>query len=97
MKYRRLTCADAELALGMNKTFREGFITPEGAEAFLRDRRNWLFAAVEGEQVLAFAYGYAMQRLDGAQMLYIHEVGVADAYQRRGLGMQLMKSLKAAC
>ena len=97
MKLRKLKLEDVQLALGMNETFREGFITPEGAAAFLSEEKNWLFAAVDAGRIIAFAYGYEMQRLDDGRMLYIHEVAVAEDKQRRGVGTQLMEALKAAC
>lgn len=97
MKYRRLTADDAAMVLGMNTTFREGFITETGAENFLTDPDNWIFAAVEEERIIAFAYGYQLKRLDGGSMLYIHEVGVEDARQRQGIGTQLMMELKRSC
>ena len=97
MKLRKLKIEDMQLVLGMNETFREGFITLEGAAAFLSEEKNWLFAAVEEDKIIAFAYGYAMQRLDGRGMIYIHEVAVAENCQRRGVGTQLMEALKAAC
>ena len=97
MKLRRLGTPDLELVLEMNQTFRERFIEPAGAAAFLKDEDNWLYAAVEKDRVIAFAYGYMLKRLDAKRMLYIHEVGVAEAYQRQGVGTRLMESLKEAC
>ena len=97
MTYRLLAADDQALVLGMNTTFREGFISEKGAGDFLADPDNWLFAAVEEERIVAFAYGYALHRLDGGTMLYIHEVGVEDARQRQGIGTRLMEELKKTC
>ncbi|MBQ8202162.1 MAG: GNAT family N-acetyltransferase [Clostridia bacterium] len=94
--FRRLTSRDLPLVLHMNDDFRPGFITPDGAARFLADKHNWLFAALQGDEISAFAYGYALDRLDGRRMLYIHEVGVHRGCQRQGIGTSLMESLKAA-
>ena len=96
IEYRKLTLSDLSMVVKMNTDFREGFIRPENVKAFLADERNWLFAAVADKQVIGFAYGYELPRLDrDAPMLYIHEVGVLDVYQRQGIGFALMTALKA--
>jgi ribosomal protein S18 acetylase RimI-like enzyme len=85
-------------ALEMNKSFREGFIVNKNAESFLKDESDWLYAAVADDTVLGFAYGYELKRLnDSGNMLYIHEVGVMEAYQRRGIGYTLLNKLKEEC
>lgn len=94
IEYRRLTPSDIPLALGMNADFRAGLVDRAVVEKFLNDERNWLFAAIHADNVVGFAYGYRMARMDGAaDMLYIHEVGVADAVQRRGVGTAMMRAL----
>lgn len=95
--FRKLTSDDFSLALAMNAMFREGFFTPDGAAAFLRDDRNWLFAALRDNAVIGFAYGYELLRPDSSKMLYIHEVGIAEPFQRQGVGTALIAALKMAC
>lgn len=96
--YRRLTPADLEAALQMKRDFRPELMSEEGAAAFLSDGdRCWLFAGLLEGRVIAFAYGYALPRLDGRRMLYIHEVGVQEAYQHQGYGTALLTALKDAC
>lgn len=98
MTYRRLTANDIELVLAMNMSFREGLVSREAALAFLCDVRNWLYAAVDGNIAVGFAYGYALPRLDGrGDMLYIHEVGVAEARQSRGIGTAMLSALLDEC
>ena len=95
--FRRMTANDLASVLEMNHTFRPDFITEAGACAFLTDHRNWLWAGITEERIIAFAYGYALDRLDGRRMLYLHEVGVADSLQRQGIGTSMLQTLKAAC
>lgn len=95
---RRLSTRDADLVMGMNENFRPGFVERDAVLRFLNGPDNWLFAAVMEKTVIGFAYGYALSRLDGGgKMLYLHEVGVMEACQRRGVGTRLLRELKQAC
>lgn len=95
---RKLNPEDLDLALTMNRNFREGFLCRESARRFLENPLNWLFAAIKDETIIGFAYGYELNRLDDkGNMLYINEVGVAEPYQRQGVGYRLMTELKALC
>ena len=95
--FRRMTANDLAAVLEMNHTFRPDFITEAVACAFLTDHRNWLWAGITEERIIAFAYGYALDRLDGRRMLYLHEVGVAEAYHRQGIGTAMLQALKDEC
>ena len=98
MEYRKLALDDLPMALQMNRDFREGFAEEESLRAFLSAPDCWLFAAVQENRIIGFAYGYALQRLNTQRkMLYIHEVGVLDDCQRQGIGTRLMKELLKAC
>lgn len=95
---RRLTEDDLDLILSMNHTFRKGFAEPAAARAFLQNPSNWFWAAIRGKTVVGFAYGYVQQRLGISRpVLYLNEVGVAEAMQRQGIGFAMMAALKAAC
>ena len=86
------------MVLEMNQHFRHGFVSQSGAEAFLAKPENLLFAAVFENEVIGFAFGYRLNRLDGGRtMLYIHELGVQEAYQRQGNGLQMLRALKQWC
>ncbi len=98
IEYRKLTSEDLPLALAMNRNFREGFAEESSLRAFLSSPDCWLFAAVLENRIVGFAYGYALQRLNtDRKMLYIHEVGVLDSFQRQGIGTKLMEKLREAC
>ena len=80
---RKLDIDDLDRVMDMNRNYREGFICRENAAEFLKNPRNWLFAAVYEGVIIGFAYGYELNRLDGkGNMIYINEVGVMDQYRR---------------
>jgi len=95
--FRKLTPDDIDLALAMNSAFREGFFTRNSASAFLSDDRSWLFAAIHNGAIIGFACGYELLHHAGIRMLYIHEIGIAEAFQHQGVGTALINALKNAC
>lgn len=98
MEFRKLTPADLVSVMDMNRDFRSGFICEENARIFLENPHNWLFACVREGRILAFAYGYELNRLnDAGNMLYVHEVGVLPGFQRQGVGTRLLSALTAQC
>lgn len=98
MQFSKLTPSNLELVLAMNKSFRSHFACERNAQKFLSHPMNWLFACIMDDQIIGFAYGYEMNRIDSqGNMLYIHEVGVLPEYHRKGIGYQLLTELKSAC
>lgn len=96
--YKKLNVDDLNMVIEMNKSFRTGFIAEKEAYSFLSDECNWLFAALEDGKIVGFAYGYELKRLDRAEpMVYIHEVGVKETYQRQGIGYAMMKAMLDEC
>ena len=96
--YRRLTINDLDIVMKMNDDFRENMVSKESGRLFLSDPKNWIYACVDHNQIIGFAYGYELNRLDqNGNMLYIHEVGILETYQYKGIGHQLMKDLKDLC
>jgi ribosomal protein S18 acetylase RimI-like enzyme len=82
----------------MNDDFRENFVSKESTSIFLSDPKNWIYACLLNEKIIGFAYGYELNRLDQqGNMLYIHEIGVLEAYQRKGIGFQIMNDMKNIC
>ncbi|HZK41624.1 MAG TPA: GNAT family N-acetyltransferase [Clostridia bacterium] len=85
---------DLDLALTINDGFRRGLVHEEATGLFLANPKNWLFTSLDSHKVLAFAYGYELDRLDPrGPMLYIHELGVLPPYQHQGLGQDLLEAL----
>ena len=96
--YRRLTINDLDRVMEMNEDFRENFVSKESCRLFLSDPKNWIYACLLKGRIIGFAYCYELNRLDRrGNMLYIHEVGVLEAYQRKGIGFQIMNDMKNIC
>ena len=96
--YRKLGVSDLDLVLKMDNDFRSNFICDENARLFLSNPMCWIFACIENNRVIGFAYGYELNRLDNmGNMLYIHEVGVHPEFQRQGIGKQILISIKSLC
>lgn len=96
--FRKLSISDLHLVMNMEKDFRGNFICQENARQFLLNPMNWIFACIEDNRIIGFAYGYELNRLnDIGNMLYIHEVGVLPEYHRQGIGKQILNSIKVLC
>lgn len=96
--FRKLTISDLHMVLNMEKDFRSNFICEENARMFLSNPMNWIFACIEDNRIIGFAYGYELNRLNNiGNMLYIHEVGVLPEYHRQGVGKQMLNGIKSLC
>lgn len=94
MTFRRLSIEDTQLALTIN-AFRPKLVDTEAVKSFLADTRNLLCCMIDNDKVVAFAYGYLLSRTDGtSDMVYIHEVCVAEDHRHRGIGTALMNNLQ---
>ncbi|PAP76183.1 GNAT family N-acetyltransferase [Rubrivirga marina] len=71
----------------------DGPVDPRWAEAALVAPDQHLAVALDGTRVVGFAMGIRVVEPDKAPVLYVDEVGTADAYQRRGIATALMKAL----
>jgi ribosomal protein S18 acetylase RimI-like enzyme len=69
---------------------------PDGAAAFARSPGTLAFVAVEGAEVQGWCWGYLLARPDGPDMLYLHELEVAEHWRRRGVGRGLLRSFMEA-
>lgn len=93
--YKKLNLSDLNIVLSMENDFRSNFIAEENAKQFLNNPMNWLFACIEDDQIIGFAYGYELSRLDSkGNMLYIHEIGVLPRCHRQGIGRTLIEKLR---
>ena len=62
---------------------------------FLNDPRHHIAAAMASGKIIGMASGVHYVHPDKPPELWINEVGVADHYQRQGIGKQLMQVLFA--
>jgi aminoglycoside 6'-N-acetyltransferase I len=70
-------------------------IEPAQLAAFLGDARHVMFLAVAGGEVVGMASGVEYFHPDKPPQLWINEVAVTPARQRRGLGRRLVNALLA--
>ncbi len=62
--------------------------------ALLADPSTIFLAAFDGDEPVAFAFGYMLDRRHGqARMLFVYEVEVSEPYRRRGVANALMREL----
>ena len=98
MEYRRLSPGDGALLVSMVWRFRQEPASLARAELFLADPRSYLFAFLDGAEIFGFVLAHRLPRYDETpDMLYIHEMAVSPAYQRRGIGTVLMRLVKESC
>ncbi len=71
----------------------DGPVAPRWAEAALDAPGQHLAVALDGTRVVGFAMGIHYAEPDKAPVLYVDEVGTADAYRRRGVATALMRAL----
>jgi ribosomal protein S18 acetylase RimI-like enzyme len=74
----------------------ERFRGTAGDERFLATEGTVSFVAVVDGVVAGWCWGQHMRRPDGASMLYLHELEVAEDFRRRGLGRALVESFMDA-
>ena len=93
---RRLGAGDERVLQALAARFKVHVPDAEAAGRFLADDRNLAFAALAGEEVLGFAYGYVLVRIDGRRGGFLYELGVAPPHRGRGLGRALVEALLGA-
>jgi ribosomal protein S18 acetylase RimI-like enzyme len=91
MKIRRAASPDDVLAAA------HLFDAPPQRDAtsrFLAQDHHHLLIAYVGEQPAGFASGVEMTHPDKGTEMFLYELGVADAFLRRGIGTALVEALK---
>lgn len=68
-------------------------VDPHQLQAFVDDPRHILMMAIVDGTVVGMASGVEYFHPDKKPQMWINEVGVADAYQRKGIGRSLVESL----
>jgi GNAT superfamily N-acetyltransferase len=92
--FRMLGLPDAALLTTAGDVFDESVI-PALAIEFLADPRHHIAGAIADGQLIGFASGVHYIHPDKPAQMFINEVGVAEPWQRRGIGRRLMACLTA--
>ena len=93
MEYKVLEKKDLELMEDVlkddNMIFNKDFLN-----SFINDNNAYGFIAKENNNIVGFAYAYALLRPDGKTMFYLHSIGMLPDYQNNGYGTKLMQFIK---
>ncbi len=68
-------------------------VVPAEARAFLDDANHEIVGALQDGRLIGFASGVVLLHPDKAPTLLVSEVGVDEAFQRRGVGARLTSAL----
>jgi ribosomal protein S18 acetylase RimI-like enzyme len=71
----------------------DGPVSPGWAQRFLDDPRHHLCIAYEGETPAGFVSGVEMTHPDKGTEMLLYELGVDEAFRRRGIGRALVDAL----
>lgn len=96
MTVRRLGAADAGWARLLNALFDAGTVWDDAeGRRFLADPANLLVVAFWDDVPCGFATAHRLQRFDRRRAeVLLYEIGVDEAYQRRGIGAALVEEVK---
>ncbi|MGC4943394.1 GNAT family N-acetyltransferase [Kribbella sp. DT2] len=72
------------------------FMGRAAGEAYLRSPTSLAFVAVVGSEVVGWCWGFQLPRPDGASMLYVHQLEVAESSRRLGIGRELVRTFMTA-
>lgn len=89
----RLTTANATVLDVIAPDVFDEPVQPNYLAAFLGDPRHVMFVAIEGGTVVGMASGVEYFHPDKPPQLWINEVGVSPAHQRKGIGRRLTQAL----
>jgi ribosomal protein S18 acetylase RimI-like enzyme len=93
MEIWRLAPGDEELVRAADALFDDPS-DPAAVRAFLANPQNTLLIAYVEEKPAGFISGHELQRLDSTRpMIFLYEVGVAEAFRGRGIGTALVRAL----
>jgi ribosomal protein S18 acetylase RimI-like enzyme len=54
------------------------------------------FVAADETEILGWCWGHHLARPDSSSMLYVHQLEVAEAHRRRGVGRDLLRAFMEA-
>lgn len=92
---RLLTASDAAALVAVADGVFDDAVDPAYAAEFLADPRHHMAAAFDGGRIVGMASAVHYVHPDKPPELWVNEIGVAPAYESRGIGRGLMRALFA--
>lgn len=97
MEIRELSPGDVHWVVRSDALFDDP-TEPGAAEAYLADPANVFFLALDGERPIGFARGTVLRQLKTRRgQMFLYEIAVDPAHQRRGVGRALVVRLLEYC
>ncbi len=93
IEVRILGPADTQVLEHLNADVFDYAVQPKLSIEFLTDPRHHLAVAMDGNVVVGIASAVDYVHPDKSVELWINEVGVAEEYQRQGIGRRLLQAL----
>ena len=93
IEIRRLGAGDRAVLDDVDPDAFDGPVVRRWAEAVLSAPNHHLVVALDGTRVVGMASAVHFAQPDKAPVLYVDEVGTADAYRRRGVASALMDAV----
>ena len=90
---RQLGPDDLEVLLSVQEGLFDNPVRPDQARAFLHDPLHEIVLAFADQVVVGMASGMVMFHPDKPPAFFVAEVGVRDAFQRRGIAKRLCTAL----
>jgi ribosomal protein S18 acetylase RimI-like enzyme len=72
------------------------FMDGQAAPGFADTPHTLVFVAVNGDDLAGWCWGYHLIRPDGTSMVYVHQLKVAEAHRRIGIGRKLLRTFMTA-
>ena len=72
------------------------FMNTDAGPGYLETPGTLVFVATDGGEVTGWCWGSQLARPDGTSMLYLHQLEVAEAHRRQGIGRELVSSFMRA-
>lgn len=91
--FRLLGPSDLDLLLSVRDGLFDNPVDPVQAAAFLNDPLHELVLAFDGAEAVGMASGTVLLHPDKPPAMFVNEVGVREAWQRRGIGKAVTEKL----
>ena len=91
--YRRLGPQDAAVLDRVAEEVFDEPIRPDRLRAYLADPATLMLLALDGDLVVGQCAGVIHRHPDKPTELYVDELGVSPAWQRQGIGAELMRRI----